>query len=184
MVDDQLAEYAAYILAAVIPETNEHHQDTPERYIKMLRDLTYREEFKFTTFPNYDNLDEMVVQTDIQFYSLCAHHVIPFFGRAHVAYVPHSRIVGLSKLARAVRYFSKGLLIQEGLTHEIADFIEEHLKPKGVGVVMEAEHLCMAMRGVQVPGAVTTTAAMRGVFGDHSRTAKAEFMATIERSRR
>src|SRR5690606_30966395 len=107
---------------------------------------------------------------------LCAHHLVPFHGTAYVGYVPGERIAGLSKFARAVKYQAKGFWVQEELTTAIAEMIEEELNPLGTAVVIKAEHLCMAMRGVQQPGVITTTSAMRGVFADHSRTAKAEFM--------
>lgn len=159
--------------------TSEHMQRTPERFAKMLRDLTTPEPFEFTVFDNTGHLDEMIVLDGIPFYTLCAHHVIPFYGYAYVGYIPDGRIAGLSKFSRAVRSMAKGLWVQEELTVAIADFLEDKLAPKGVAVVLKAEHLCMAMRGVQTPGVSTTTSAMRGVFGDHSRTAKAEFMETI-----
>jgi GTP cyclohydrolase I len=161
---------------------SEHGYDTPTRFVKMLRELTTPAEIKFTTFSNTEEVDEMVVVKDIEFYTFCNHHIIPFFGVAHVAYVPDQLLVGLSKFARVVRETAKGLWVQEHLTIAIADYLEEHLEPKGLAVVMEAEHLCMTMRGVQVPGARTTTAAMRGVFADHSRTAKAEFLQHIRRA--
>jgi GTP cyclohydrolase I len=159
--------------------TSPHGRETPRRFVQMLRDLTTPQEIKFTTFPNTEGLDEMVTMSDIQFYALCNHHLAPFFGVAHVAYIPEAKIVGLSKLARAVRELAKGLKVQEQLTQDIADYLEASLQPKGVAVVMEARHLCMEMRGVQMVGATTTTSAMRGVFSDHSRTAKAEFIQLI-----
>jgi GTP cyclohydrolase I len=145
----------------------------------MLREMTTPEEYKFTTFENTEHIDEMVVVQDMPFYALCNHHVVPFFGMAHVAYVPERRIAGLSKFARAVKNISKGLWVQENLTVAIADFLEEKLAPRGIAVVMKGEHLCMAMRGVGMPGALTTTSCMRGVFADHNRTAKAEFMSML-----
>ena len=161
--------------------TPEHHKkDTPARLIKSLRQMTEREAFKFTSFPNDEGVDELITLGPIPFYTLCVHHVIPFFGNAWVSYVPTDRIAGLSKFARVVQWCAKGLWVQETLTKEIADIIEEELKPLGVGVVLKAEHLCMAARGVEVAGVITTTSAMRGVFADHDRTAKAEFMALIK----
>jgi GTP cyclohydrolase I len=163
----------------------EHGHDTPKRFVKMLQDCTDRtkEDFSFTTFSNTEGVDEMIIMQNIPFYTFCNHHVVPFFGRAHVAYVPDDLVVGLSKLGRTVKYFAKGLWVQEHLTVEIANFLEDKLQPKGVAVIMEAEHLCMTMRGVEMPGTVTTTSCMRGVFSDHSRTAKAEFLSRIGQAR-
>jgi GTP cyclohydrolase I len=160
----------------------DHRADTPQRFLKMLWQLTQREEFNFTTFPAKS--DEMVVLGPIPFYTMCAHHTAPFFGNAFIGYVPNGSIAGLSKFARAVKYLAKGFWVQEELTTEIATYLERKLYPRGIAVVVQAEHLCMAMRGVQQPGVITTTSSMRGVFADHDRTAKAEFMQFIERSMR
>jgi GTP cyclohydrolase I len=165
--------------AADLDYTTPHGARTAERFVDMLKELTTPTEFKFTTFPNEKALDEMVIVRDIPFVSLCNHHVVPFYGYAHVGYVPDQLVAGLSKFARAVKYCAASLHVQEELTVEIADFLEEQLNPKGLAVLMEAEHLCMTIRGVQVPGTKTRTASMRGVFGDHSRTAKAEFLSAI-----
>lgn len=155
----------------------DHRANTPKRFLKALFQLVDRrsEEFEFTTFPA-NGSREMIVLGPIPFYTLCAHHLVPFHGTAYVGYVPGERIAGLSKFARAVKYQAKGFWVQEELTTAIAEMIEEELNPLGTAVVIKAEHLCMAMRGVQQPGVITTTSAMRGVFADHSRTAKAEFM--------
>lgn len=122
-----------------------------------------------------EEYDEMVVVRDIELYSLCEHHLLPFFGRAHVAYVPDGRIVGLSKLPRVVDLFSRRLQVQERLTTQIADALDEILRPKGVGVVVEASHLCMMMRGVQKQNSATVTSAMRGIFKTDPRT-RSEFL--------
>lgn len=158
---------------------NGHQKDTPARYLRMLKELTTAEEFNFTTFDNELGLDEMVIVSRIPFYTLCAHHMIPFHGEAHVAYIPDARIAGLSKFARAVRYIAKGLWVQEHLTDSVANFLEDRLEPRGLAVVMEAEHLCISMRGAQVPGTRTVTSAMRGVFLDPSRGARVEFLNLI-----
>lgn len=172
-------------LNTILPQfdwENSHHADTPRRYLKMLKELTEAEEFNFTTFDNELGLDEMIIIRDIPFYTLCAHHLIPFHGEAHIAYIPELNIAGLSKFARAVRFMAKGLWVQEHLTDAIANFIESHLDPKGLAVVLEAEHLCISMRGAQVPGTRTTTSSMRGVFLDPSRKARDEFLSLIRGS--
>ena len=127
---------------------------------------------------------EMVLIRDIPLYSVCEHHLLPFLGRAHVAYIPgkHGRICGLSKLARVVDVFAKRPQVQERMTSQIADTIVEHLEPQGVIVVIEAEHLCMSMRGVQKPGAITTTSAVRGIF-QRSPATRAEAMSLIKGER-
>lgn len=124
---------------------------------------------------------EMVLVRDIPLYSVCEHHLVPFMGRAHVAYVPgeHGRICGLSKLARVVDVFARRPQVQERLTSQVADTIMEHLNPAGVIVVIEAEHLCMSMRGVRKPGAITTTSAVRGIFRSSAAT-RAEAMSLIK----
>lgn len=159
---------------------DEHLTHTPERFARMLWFMTHPEPFEFTTFPNTKQVDEMVVVKDIPFYSLCAHHLAPFFGVAHVGYIPGSRIAGLSKFPRAVRFCARGLWVQEELGVAIADMVDTALADcVGLALVLEAEHLCMSMRGVQVPGTRTTTSVMRGVFADHDRQARAEFLSLI-----
>lgn len=127
-----------------------------------------------------EEYDEMVMVKDIEVYSLCEHHLLPFFGRAHVAYVPDGKIIGLSKLPRIVDMFSRRLQVQERLTNQIADVLAEVLEPKGVAVVIEAAHLCMMMRGVQKQGAETITSAMRGQFKSDART-RSEFLELTRR---
>ena len=126
--------------------------------------------------------DEMVVVKDIDFYSLCEHHMIPFFGRAHVAYIPNGKVVGLSKVPRLVEMFARRLQVQERMTTEIAETIEEVLQPKGVGVVVEASHLCMMMRGVERQNAYAVTSSLKGVFNSDSKT-RSEFMELIRHRR-
>ena len=123
---------------------------------------------------------EMVVVKDIPFYSLCEHHLLPFFGAAHVAYVPEGRVIGLSKIPRIVEMYSRRLQVQERLTQQVADFLQERLEPQGVGVVMEATHLCAVMRGVRKPGTIMTTSAVLGLFRTRDRT-RAEFFAHLDR---
>lgn len=157
-----------------------HMQDTPKRFVKMMKELTTQEEFEFTVFKNEQSIDQMVVVQDIPFYTLCAHHMIPFFGKAHIAYIPGDYIAGLSKFARTVRYFMRGLTVQEDLTQNICDFLVEKLvDPLGVAVIMRGEHLCMTMRGVQTPGTLTTTSALHGVFLDPSTKAREEFLSLV-----
>jgi len=129
-----------------------------------------------------ESYDEMLIVKDIDFYSLCEHHMLPFFGRAHVAYVPNGRIVGLSKLARLVELYSRRLQVQERLTKEIAASIDRVLQPKGVAVVLEAQHLCMMMRGVQKQNSFAISSAMIGEFKDDPKT-RAEFMQLIHHAR-
>jgi GTP cyclohydrolase IA len=160
-------------------DSEDHLKKTPARFVKMMRELTTPEKFEFTVFES--DLDEMIVVDNIRFYTLCAHHLLPFYGEAHIAYVPQGKIAGLSKFARAVRYHAASLNVQEQLTDNIAGFIEHKLDPLGVAVVMEAEHLCMTMRGIRSPGAKTTTSSMRGVFADHSRQARSEFLSLIRK---
>ena len=151
-------------------------QQTPRRVAAMYRELLSPEGFEFTTFANTDGYDELVLVRDIPFVSLCAHHLLPFTGKAHVGYLPGGRIVGLSKLARAVQYFSRSLQVQERLTKQVADLIQAELDPKGVGVVIEAEHQCMTIRGVQAPGTRTVTSTMYGILRDNPVT-RQEFLA-------
>jgi GTP cyclohydrolase I len=151
-------------------------RETPRRMAAAYAELLTPEPFSPTTFPNEDGYDELVLVRAIPFHSLCMHHLLPFHGLAHVAYLPDERIVGLSKLARVVEMFARDLQVQERLTTQIADWIEEKLRPKGVGVVLEAEHLCMSMRGVQKFGATTVTSALHGQVRDDPRT-RGEFLA-------
>jgi len=139
------------------------------------------EPFEATTFPNDDGYDELVLVRAIPFHSLCMHHMLPFHGTAHIGYLPGERIVGLSKLPRMVELFARYLQLQERLTTQIADWVQEHLEPKGVGVVLEAEHLCMSLRGVQKLGAKTVTSALHGLVRDDPRT-RQEFLALTTRS--
>lgn len=161
------------------PDWEETWANTPRRYVAALEELTRREDFTFTTFAKEPGLDEMIAMTNIRFAALCAHHLIPFMGVAHIAYVPDSKIAGLSKIPRTVQYYSKGLWIQEKLTERIADRLVEELDPIGVGVIMQAEHLCYTIRGAQSPGTMTTTSKMTGCFLDPTKDARREFQEII-----
>ena len=152
-------------------------RETPQRYERFLNEFFTEKPFKFTTFTN-EGYDEMVVQTNIPFYSVCEHHLVPFFGYASIAYIPNKKLVGLSKLARTVSYFSRHLQNQERITTQVANFLEEKLEPQGVAVVLKGRHLCMEMRGVEKPGTQTTTSSLRGVFKTNPDT-RSEFLSII-----
>jgi GTP cyclohydrolase I len=156
--------------------SGESLQDTPRRVAATFAELLRPRSFSLTTFPNDEEYDEMVVARGIPFSSLCEHHLLPFIGVAHVAYLPGDRILGLSKLARVVEMFARRLQVQERLTKQVAGWLQEHVQPKGVGVVLEAEHTCMSIRGVRAPGTTTVTSALHGVIRDDPRT-RAEFLA-------
>ncbi|HST47774.1 GTP cyclohydrolase I FolE [Jatrophihabitans sp.] len=140
----------------------EHLLQTPRRVAGAYAELLTARDFDLTTFANDENYDELVLACDIPFQSLCEHHLLPFSGVAHIGYLPDRRIVGLSKLARVLERFARGLQVQERLTQQVADCLEQTLHPKGVGVVLEAEHQCMSLRGVRAPGARTLTSALHG----------------------
>ncbi|WP_084960716.1 GTP cyclohydrolase I FolE [Thermoactinospora rubra] len=152
-----------------------HLRDTPRRVATALAQMLTPAPFQLTTFPNDEGYDELVLVRRIPFSSLCEHHLLPFSGVAHVGYLPGDRIVGLSKLARVVHHFARDTQVQERLTAQIADFLEQTLRPKGVGVVLEAEHLCMSLRGVQAVGARTVTSRLLGTLRDDPRS-RGEFM--------
>ena len=155
---------------------SERLRDTPRRMAAMYAELLTPAAFAPTTFPNDGGYDELVVATGIRFHSLCEHHLLPFVGVAHVGYLPAGRIIGLSKLARIVDHCARALQVQERLTGQIADWLDRNLAPKGVGVVLEAEHMCMSLRGVQKAGARTVTSALHGLVRDDPRT-RQEFLA-------
>jgi GTP cyclohydrolase I len=185
MPDDDLEAHVAAILRALDPEPERAGLDrTPERVARALTFLTrgYREDPRkvingalFT-----EPYSEMIVVSDIDFFSLCEHHILPFFGKAHVAYIPRDRIVGISKVARLVEVFARRLQVQERMTTQIANTVQEQLDPAGVGVVLEAEHLCMRMRGVEKQNSRVTTSAMLGSFQSNQKT-REEFMTLIAR---
>ena len=153
-------------------------RDTPRRMASALAELLTPQPFNLTTFPNDERYDELVLVREIPFQSLCMHHMLPFHGVAHVAYLPDERIVGLSKLARVVELFAHDLQVQERLTSQIAGYLQARLQPKGVGVVLEAEHMCMTLRGVQKPGAMTVTSTLHGLLRDDPRT-RDEFLTLV-----
>ena len=168
---------AAELLDALgVDLTDESLRDTPRRMAAMYAELLTPAQFTATTFPNDGGYDELVVATGIPFHSLCEHHLLPFHGVAHVGYLPGERIVGLSKLGRVVDLYARRLQVQERLTTQVARWLCDALEPRGVGVVIEAEHLCMSLRGVQKPGARTITSALHGVVRDDPRT-RQEFLA-------
>jgi len=182
----RIAESVANTLDAIGEDVNrEGLLKTPERVAKAQLFLTQgygqdaNEILRSAVFE--ESYDEMILVKDIEMFSMCEHHMVPFFGKAHVAYIPDGHIVGLSKIPRIVDVFSRRLQVQERLTIQIRDAIEDALKPQGVAVVIEATHLCMVMRGVQKQRSVTTTSSMSGPFMDNTHT-RAEFMRLIQGS--
>lgn len=160
-----------------------NYAETPQRvarmYMELFHGLFEGSEPKITTFPNDEGYNHMVIEREIPFYSLCAHHFVPFHGHAHIAYIPGERIVGLSKLARTVEFYARRPQLQERLTKQVAEFLWNKLHPQGVMVVIEARHLCVEMRGVKKHGAMTTTSALRGCFID--RKVREEYLTLIQR---
>lgn len=157
---------------------------TPERVAESLRYLTSGYKMKPSSILRgaifHEECDEMVIVKDIDIFSLCEHHMLPFYGKAHVAYIPDGKIIGLSKIPRLVEVFARRLQVQERLTHQIASTLFESLQPKGVGVVIEALHLCMAMRGVEKQNSITVTSSMMGNFKSDHRT-RQEFLSLIKK---
>ena len=157
--------------------------ETPERvakmYLEMFHGLSEGAEPTITIFPNAEHYTAMVMEKDIPFYSLCSHHFVPFYGHAHVAYIPNDAIVGLSKMPRIVEFYAHRPQLQERLTEQIAQFMADKLHPQGVMVVIEARHLCVEMRGVKKPGALTVTSAIRGIF--FNRSVREEFLDLLNR---
>ncbi len=148
-------------------------------YLEMFHGLQEGAEPKVTTFPNDEGYSHMVMEKQIPFYSMCAHHLVPFYGHAHIAYIPRERILGLSKFARILEFYAKRPQLQERLTEQVVTFLEEKLEPQGAMVVIEARHLCVEMRGVKKPGALTVTSAIRGIF--HQRPVREEFLDLLRR---
>jgi GTP cyclohydrolase IA len=182
-LDPTAIERAAHdlLLALGADPAEESLRDTPRRMAAAYAELLTPEPFAATTFPNDGDYDELVLVRDIPFHSLCEHHLLPFVGVAHVGYIPADRIVGLSKLARVVDHFARALQVQERLTTQVAGWFERELSPKGVGVVLEAEHTCMSLRGAAKPGTRTVTSALHGLVRDDPRT-RQEFLALTGRT--
>jgi GTP cyclohydrolase I len=167
---------AALLRALGKDPTSPHLADTPRRVADAYAELLTGRHFDLTTFPNDDGYDGLVLARDVPVHSLCEHHLLPFTGVAHLGYLPGERILGLSKLARVLELFARDLQVQERLTQQVADWLQENLAPRGVGVVIEASHLCMSLRGVRAEGSRTLTSALHGALREDART-RAEFFA-------
>lgn len=182
-------EDAAHTILRVLGEDPEREglRETPARVARALMELTSGygpiATTQFRTF-DAEGADQMVCQWNIPLYSLCEHHILPFAGYAHIGYIPRDRIIGLSKFKRIVDVYARRLQVQERLTRQIASLVEELVEPRGVIVVVEAEHFCMTMRGVQAPGTLTTTSAVTGDFLDPKEGSREEFMSLLNRSRK
>lgn len=181
-----IANHIGAVLELLRLDLSDHNlAGTPQRvakmYLEMFHGLKEGAEPEITTFPNEENYSAMVMERDIPFYSMCAHHLVPFYGHAHIAYIPKRTIVGLSKLPRILEFYAKRPQIQERLTEQVADYLWNTLEPLGAMVVIEARHLCVEMRGVKKPGALTVTSAIRGCFDD--RKVRSEFLAFLGRTK-
>ncbi len=184
MVDREKIEQAVKLLLEGIGEdvTREGLAETPSRIARMYEEIyggmgKSAEKHLKKTF--HVNNNEMIVERDITFYSTCEHHLMPFYGKAHIAYIPDGEVVGISKLARTVEVYAKRPQIQERMTTQIADALMEYLQPKGVMVMLEAEHMCMTMRGIKKPGSQTITMATRGVF-EQDKELKRTFFSMVK----
>ena len=170
--DPRLPEVARHVRATLValgldlddPNLVDTDRRVARMYLEMFRGLEAGSEPPVTTFPNSENYNHMVMEKNIPFYSLCAHHLVPFYGHAHIAYIPRERILGLSKFGRVLEFYARRPQLQERLTEQVADYLQERLQPSGAMVVIEARHLCVEMRGVRKPGAETVTSALRGSF--------------------
>lgn len=172
----------AFLTALGLDTTSEGMRETPRRMAAAYQEMLTPREFDLTTFSNDEGYDELVLARSIPVRSVCEHHMLPFLGVAHVGYLPGERILGLSKLARVVEMFSRRPQVQERLTVQVARWLEETLEPRGVGVVIEAEHLCMTIRGVRADGTLTVTSTLLGRLRDDLRS-RAEFLALTTGSR-
>jgi GTP cyclohydrolase I len=188
--DEGMIRRMAAHMSAMMRELNLDLEDpnfveTPERvakmYLEMFHGLREGAEPKVTTFPNDEEYHHMVIEKEIPFYSMCAHHFVPFYGHAHIAYIPNHRIVGLSKIPRILEFYAKRPQIQERLTEQVSDYLWSRLDPLGTMVVIEARHLCVEMRGVKKPGALTVTSAIRGCFEDIK--VREEFLSFLGRTK-
>ena len=177
-VDLPAAEQAAADLLRALgqPLESVHMADTPRRLARAYAEMLTVSSFDFTTFPNDEGYDELVLVEDIPVRSLCEHHMLPFVGVAHVGYLPADRVLGLSKFARVVDFYGHRTQTQERLTKQVADHLQRHLDPRGVGVVIEAEHTCMSLRGVRAVGTRTVTSALLGTLRTDP-SSRAEFLA-------
>lgn len=176
---DSIAHHVRGILTALgldldDPNLAETDLRVAKMYLEMFHGLSEGAEPKVTTFPNEEGYSHMVMEKQIPFYSMCAHHLVPFYGHAHIAYIPRDRILGLSKFSRILEFYAKRPQLQERLTEQVVSFLEEQLQPLGAMVVIEARHLCVEMRGVKKPGVLTVTSAIRGIF--HQKTVREEFL--------
>jgi GTP cyclohydrolase I len=181
-VDQEAAAEAVRALLVALGQdlTSESLRETPRRVAASFAELLAAPDFDLKTFPNDEGYVELVVARDIPFSSLCEHHLLPFVGFAHVAYMPGDRILGLSKLARVVELFARRLQVQERMTTQVAAWLQDNLRPRGVGVVLEAEHMCMSIRGVRATGAKTVTSALHGALRNDPRT-RSEFLSLTGR---
>ena len=186
--DPRIEKIASHVreiirILGLSPEQDANLVDTDQRvakmYLEIFSGLDEGTRPRLTTFPNEEHYTSMVMEKEIPFYSMCAHHFVPFYGHGHIAYIPNERIVGLSKLPRLLEFYAKRPQLQERLTEQVASVLEEELKPQGVMVVIEARHLCVEMRGVKKPGAVTVTSAIRGIFLE--KAVREEFLDLLRR---
>ncbi len=181
---DRIAGHVRGILAELgLDLTDPNLRETDRRvarlYAEMFSGLREGSRPQVTCFPNDEGYRAMVMEKEIPFYSMCAHHLVPFYGHAHMAYIPNDRILGLSKFARILEFYGKRPQLQERLTEQVVGFLEQELRPQGAMVVIEARHLCVEMRGVKKPGAVTVTSAIRGTF--YKKEVREEFLDLLRR---
>ena len=161
------------------PNLAETHERVAKMYLEMFDGLRSGAEPRVTMFPNDEGYEHMVMERDIPFYSMCSHHFVPFYGHAHMAYVPGDKIIGLSKFSRVLEFYAKRPQLQERLTEQVVGYLVDKLAPRGAMVVIEARHLCVEMRGVKKPGALTVTSAIRGLF--HKKPLREEFLDLLRR---
>ena len=185
--EDRLVRVAGHVRAILeelgldLADPNLHDTDrrVARLYFEMFCGLREGAKPEVTTFPNDEKYSAMVMEKNIPFYSMCSHHLVPFYGHAHMAYIPNDRIMGLSKFARVLEFYAKRPQLQERLTEQVVTFLKRALDPQGAMVVIEARHLCVEMRGIKKPGAVTVTSAIRGTF--HKKEVREEFLDLLRR---